>query len=66
MSPGIETFAPQHGDVPNVLPLTRMLTRCPARPLKERTAFWPGTGPVVMVTGAPPGAIDAVASGGTS
>src|SRR5512134_1431008 len=64
--PGIETFAEQHVDVPIVTPPTRRLTRCPASPLKEKRAFWPGTGPVVRVTGGPPGEIEADTSGGTS
>jgi hypothetical protein len=62
----MDTFAEQHGDVPMVTPPSFTLTRCPARPRKERTAFWPGTGPVLTETGVPPGETEAVASGGTS
>jgi hypothetical protein len=48
-----------------VTPLSFRLTRWPARPENETTAFWPADR-VLTVTGAPPGAIPPDASGGTS
>jgi hypothetical protein len=61
----IETLMPQQSDVPMVTPLTSRLTRWPATPPNDTRAFCPGT-VVAAVTGAPPGTIVPVLSGGTS
>ena len=62
----IETRAEQQLEVPIVTLLMVKAIRRPAVPENERTAFWPGTGPIETVTGWPPGVIGAVTSGGTS
>ncbi len=64
--PATDTVPEQQVELPIVEPLTFRLTRCPASPLKEKRAFWPGTGPVVRDTGGPPGEIEPDTSGGTS
>ena len=62
----IETRAEQQVEVPIVTLLRSRLMRRPATPSNRTSAFWPGTGPVVTVTGAPPGVIVVDTSGGTS
>ena len=62
----METRAEQHVEVPIVTFVRFRLMRRPATPSNRTSAFWPGVGPVVTVTGAPPGVMVAFTSGGTS
>ena len=61
----IDTFPPQHVDVPIVTSARRRLTRWPAAPVNVACMFCPGV-VVESVTAPPPAAIAELASAGTS
>jgi hypothetical protein len=62
----IESLAEQQAELPIVTPLALRLTRCPGMPWNVSLASWPGTGPTLTATEAPPAEIVPRTSGGTS